>query len=55
MHVTTIDRVQPTSYTWQPATTAAGTEYIGRHRKTGLRMLTLRRLRYAARHLVLIH
>ena len=68
MLVTTIDRVQPTRYSWpaaQPAlstqsadtvsaaTTATGSEYAGRHRKGGMRMLSLRRLRYAARHLVL--
>jgi hypothetical protein len=67
MLVTTIDRVQPTRYTWpaaQPAdtgnsgstaTTATGSDYVGRHRKGGMRMLSLRRLRYAARHLVLTH
>jgi hypothetical protein len=54
MHVTTIDRIQAAGYPARrpvPATTTVGTAHVGRHRKGGVRMFSVRRLRYTARHL----
>jgi hypothetical protein len=54
----TIDRIEPAYQPWSPSssgftTTATGEqveEYIGRHRKPGLRLLGLLRMFYVGRH-----
>lgn len=53
--MTTADRIDPVGYrAWAPpaATTddATDEEYVGKHRRPGGRMLSLRRMFYRARH-----
>lgn len=49
----TIDRIEPASYTaWSPASSGFPTtgDYVGRHRRGGLRGLGLLRMFYVGKH-----
>ncbi|HZC71403.1 MAG TPA: hypothetical protein VE442_11975 [Jatrophihabitans sp.] len=49
----TLDRIQPAYTPWTPSSAGLVTEdgeYTGRHRKPGLRVISLRAMFYTARH-----
>lgn len=51
--MTTADRIDPGAYrAWSPAVVITDEdEYVGKHRRPGLRMLSLSRMFYTPRHL----
>ena len=50
----TLDRIDPAYTPWTPSAAGIGTaedvDYLGRHRRAGGRVLSVRRLFYLARH-----
>jgi hypothetical protein len=56
IEMATLDRIEPAYAPWTPSAAGIGVTdedvYVGRHRKPTGRVLSLRRLFYAARHRV---